>query len=178
MYGYDDTTEELNNELNEHGALMGDIDDDWGTNAVDDDASVAFTEMVERASEFLGDIDPIAESFMDALIDPFSENLVNSIQVKSLQGVNEMSVGLVGPATSARPADRWAALASGVIHQAEADAVITNIVGHVYHVSAGHRLRRTAFKVWQFAFRCRPKKPMAERWAPGGLKWLRARAPL
>ena len=89
-------------------------------------------------------------------------NLVNKIKVKNLQGVNAMSDDLVGPATSARPADRWAALASGIIDRAEADAVITNIVGHVYHLAAGQRLRRTVFKVWQFASRRCQKKPMLE----------------
>ena len=60
-------------------------------------------------------------------------------------------------------ADRWSTLASGIVRQAVADVVIAYIGGHFYHVAAGHRLRRTAFIVWQFLTRRRRKRQSEDR---------------
>ena len=59
----------------------------------------------------------------------------------------------------------WATLASGARSQAKSNVLAMPVMNQIYQVEARHRLKRLAFKIWQFVAH-RWKRPSSSSWQP------------
>ena len=68
-----------------------------------------------------------------------------SVGVRRVGGISQLSC--------------WGTFASGALSQAKSDELAMYAMSQFYHVGAGHRLKRLAFKVWQFVTHRRKSSP-------------------